>query len=469
MSVVDIDRQVAWYRDTLGFEVRNQGDTLNGTVRFPILRQGVGGVRKDAQRDSSWRDHDWAGRAARERGDWRTAVRHYEILDSLVNGSPRVTLAIARAYANLGDTVRAIGVLNRYSLMGLTYDVTADDQLRGVAAVPAFAAVQRRLSANGMMRTPMQIAATMTSDDFLAEGVAYDARRRRMLVSSMRQGTIVSVNDGSRPRDFIDLQREGGWAPLGLAVDSARDRLWVTSMWMPHTLGVSATDSGKSAVFVFDLASGRRIARHDLERGNHEPGDICVGANGDLFVSDGRTGVMYTLPVGADSLSMLVPAGQLVSPQGCAVDITSTGARVLVADYALGIASVDVTTGKVTWLPRSRAVAVTGIDGMVLSGDQLIGAQNGIEPNRIVAIHLGPNHQSIDAVSVVAQDAELIREPTHVTMAGRDVLFVANGGFGAFDAAGKRNAGARLRAPVIGRIRPPWATSRGSHHSLETW
>ena len=40
LSVVDIDRQVAWYRDTLGFEVRNQGDALNGTVRFAILHQG---------------------------------------------------------------------------------------------------------------------------------------------------------------------------------------------------------------------------------------------------------------------------------------------------------------------------------------------------------------------------------------------------------------------------------------------
>ena len=424
---------------------------------------------QDAQRDSSWREHDRAGRAARERGDWRTAVRHYEILDSVVYGSPRVALAIARAYANLGDTLRAVGVLSRYSLMGLTYDVTADDQLRGIATASAFASVQRRLTANGLIRTPMQVAATMSSDDFLAEGVAYDARRRRLLVSSMRQGTIVSVGADSRPRDFIDLKREGGWAPLGLAVDSARDRLWVSSMWMPHTLGVSASDSGKSAVFLFDLASGRRVARYDLTRGNHEPGDICVGANGDLFVSDGRAGVMYRLPVGADSLSVLIPAGQLVSPQGCAVDPTSTGPRVLVADYALGIAAVEISTGKVTWLPRSRTVAVTGIDGMILSGDRLIGAQNGVEPNRIVAIHLGANHQSIDSVSVVAQDPDLIREPTHVTMAGRDVLFVANGGFGSFDAAGKRNAGARLRAPVIGRIRPPWATSRGSHHSFETW
>ena len=228
---------------------------------------------------------------------------------------------------------------------------------------------------------------------------------------------------------------------------------------MPHTLNGSAADSGKSGVFLFDLDSGKRLGRYDLARGNHEPGDICVGANGDLFVSDGRAGVMYKLPFGADTLSVLVPAGQMVSPQGCAVDLNG---RVLVADYALGIGSVDASTGAVIWLQRSREVAVTGIDGMVLSGDQLIGAQNGVEPNRIIDIRLGANRQSIESVSVVAQDADRIREPTHVTMAGRDVLFVANGGFGAFDAAGKRISDARLRAPVIGRVRPVAGTSRGS-------
>jgi hypothetical protein len=416
---------------------------------------------QDASRDSSWRDHDRAGRAARERGDWRAAVRHYEILDSAIYGSPRVTLAIARAYANLSDTTRAIGALHRYSLMGLSYDVTADDQLRGITAASGFAVVQRRLTANGLARTPIEVAATMSSDDFLAEGVAYDARRQRLFVSSMRLGTVVSVSGGSMPRDFIDLKREGGWAPLGLAIDSARNRLWVSSQWMPHTLNVSAADSGKSGVFLFELDSGKRLRRYDLARGNHEPGDICVGGNGDLFVSDGRAGIMYKLPFAADTLSVLVPAGQLVSPQGCAVDLTSGNARVLVADYALGIASVDASTGTVTWLPRSREVAVSGIDGMLLLGDQLIGVQNGVEPNRIIAIQLGPNHQSIESVRVVAQDADRIREPTHVTMMGRDVVFVANGGFGAFDATGKKRPEAELRAPVIGRVRSVAATLRG--------
>ena len=40
LSVADIDRQVGWYRDTLGFEITTQGDALNGSVRYAILQQG---------------------------------------------------------------------------------------------------------------------------------------------------------------------------------------------------------------------------------------------------------------------------------------------------------------------------------------------------------------------------------------------------------------------------------------------
>ena len=405
--------------------------------------------------DSTWRDHDRAARAARERRDWPAALRHAEILDSMVFGSPRVTLAIARAHANLRDTTRAAATLDRYARMGLTYDVRADSQLAWVAATPAFTPVRSRLAANGASRGMLRVAATMRQADFIGEGIAYDARRRRLLATSIRYGTVVAVGADGASRDFIDLKKDGGWAGLGLAIDSARGRLWISTMWYPHTNGVSAADSGKSSVFLYELATGKRVARYDLPRGAHEPGDLCVSRGGDLFVSDGRAGTISVVRAGADSMALLVPAGQLLSPQGCAVSDRGAGGRerVLVADYALGIASVDAVTGSVAWLPRSSFVAATGIDGMLLDGDRLIGVQNGVDPHRVVALHLDADHGSIGSVSVVAQDTARIHEPTHVAMMGSDVVFVANGGFGAWDAAtGKQRAGATLRAPVLARV-----------------
>ena len=39
LSVADLDRQVAWYRDTLGFVIHRQGTAPNRPVRFALLRQ----------------------------------------------------------------------------------------------------------------------------------------------------------------------------------------------------------------------------------------------------------------------------------------------------------------------------------------------------------------------------------------------------------------------------------------------
>ena len=431
------------------------------TIAFIIGAAGLDA--QEVRRDSTWRDHDAAGRAARERGDWRAAVRHYQILDSAVFGSPRVTLAIARAYANLADTAGSLAALRRYAQMGLTYDVAADEQLRAMTSVRGFAKIQQRIVANARLSKSPRIVATMPAGDFIAEGIAYDARRKRLLVSSIRLGTIVSVSGDGTSREFIDLVRDGAWSGLALAVDSVRDRLWVTSMWMPHAPRVSAADSLRSALLLYDLARGGRLARYDFQRGNHEPGDICLSSDGDVFVSDGRAGVMYVLRNGADSLSLLVSPGHLIAPQGCAVDSSGGAARVLVADYALGIASIDPSTGGVSWLPRSSHVAATGIDGLLLDGDRLIGVQNGVEPNRIIAMHLDADHQSIGSISVVAQDTGVIREPTHVVRMGADIAFIANSGFGAFDAAGKRRPESRLRAPVVARVHVgPAATTRNA-------
>ena len=40
LSVADLDRQLAWYRDTLGFQVYSEGVAPNGTIRFALLQQG---------------------------------------------------------------------------------------------------------------------------------------------------------------------------------------------------------------------------------------------------------------------------------------------------------------------------------------------------------------------------------------------------------------------------------------------
>src|SRR5207302_1668043 len=94
------------------------------------------------------------------------------------------------------------------------------------------------------------------------------------------------------------------------------------------------------------------------ERG-HEPGDIAVAPNGDLFVSDGRAGKLYVVRDGRVALDTLVPAGHLFSPQGIAPD--PDGRRLFVADYLYGVAIVDRVTGAVRAGAVQRAPAIARV------------------------------------------------------------------------------------------------------------
>jgi len=85
--------------------------------------------------------------------------------------------------------------------------------------------------------------------------------------------------------------------------------------------------------------------------------------------------------------------------------LASDGKRLFVADYSMGIAVIDLTAtntdGKLNYLHCPDNIATTGIDGLYLSGDSLIGIQNGVEPVRIMRFHLNRNQTEIISAEVI--------------------------------------------------------------------
>ncbi len=416
----------------------------------------LGGHVPDARAqatDSTWRDHDHAAREARLRGDWRGSVTHLEKMDMLLNGHPGVVLGIARAQAQAGDTGAAIRSLERLVAMGMAHDVAGDTLLGAVRAHREGRDIARRLRMNSDTVGVIRTIAVLPDKDFVAEGITWDPARRRFLVSSIRHRRVVSVGLDGKVAPLLDLARDGAWAALAVATDAAHDRLWVTSEWTPTMIGAEHADSGRSAVLRYDLRRPTRPTRLELPRTAHAPGDIAVASNGDLFVSDARTGSVYMVRNGRDAVDTLVPAGQLVSPQGIAPD--PDGRRIFVADYVRGVAAVDRVTGAVGWLPHPPDVMANGIDGMILRGDQLIAVQNGVTPDRIAALDLNAAHTEIVGARVLARDTSRIRQPTHlVAVGGQDNIYlIANGGFGLYGADGKLRPGVDQKAPAIARLR----------------
>jgi hypothetical protein len=153
-------------------------------------------------------------------------------------------------------------------------------------------------------------------------------------------------------------------------------------------------------------------------------------------------------------------ADGLFSPQTPV--LARDGKRLFVADYSLGIAVIDLTAAntaaKVTYLPHPENVAVVTLDGLYLSGDSLVGIQNGIEPMRIMRFRLNHAQTEITAAEVIEQ-SERMGDPTHVIAADGWFYVSANVGWNKVDDAGKLKPGESFTAPVL--LRFPVAPQQG--------
>ncbi|MEO8577098.1 MAG: hypothetical protein ABI556_10375 [Gemmatimonadales bacterium] len=394
--------------------------------------------------------HDSLAAAARKARDWMRYRDEVVILDAILNGHPNVRVINARIHAHLGDTATAYASLRNFAAMGLIRPLEADTDLVSLRGTPAWDAVLARIKANANPIGTTHAAFTLPDSEFVAEDIAYDALGRKFFVTSVRRSTIVTVtHDG-----VISTFARGiapGWGMLAVAVDRPRNTLWASAEAVPLAASYDSTQQGRSTLLRYDLTTGSLLQRYDLPNdGPHQAGDMTVDPNGDVIVADGKSGAVYVVPQGKQ-LELLVPPGELRSPQGPAV--AEGGKYFYVADYARGIARIERSSGHVEWLTHSHDIALNGIDGLTMAGPRtLIGVQNGTNPNRLLKISLGENGTSVVSATVVAQNAESITEPTHGTFVGSDYYFIANGGYGTFDDNGQIRKGERALPPVVMRL-----------------
>jgi sugar lactone lactonase YvrE len=400
-----------------------------------------------------YEQHNRAAMAARASGDWAAVRRHASAVDTLFNGNPGTLVTLARASARLGDTAAAIQIVRDVVGMGVVRNLAADEDLAALRAHAEWNGLMAAMEINAKPVGSARSVFALPGLDFLAEDVVWDGARGRYLVSSVRKGTVIAVGRDGRSTEFIAGKSAGAWGMLALAVDSARSMLWATSVALPQFEGYAAADSGKSAVLRFDLATGRLLKRYDLPpttRGN-SPGDLGIAPDGGLFVADSRSGVVYVIKPGADSLAVLVPAGTFMSPQQSAV--SHDGRVLFVADYIRGLAKVDLSTGATGWVDHPRNVALSGIDGLVVAGpNRLIAIQNGVMPNRVIELTLDASG-AVTKATVIAQTAESIREPTHGLVLGNELHFIANSGWDGFDDNGALKKDHNLVPPVVLAVR----------------
>ena len=127
------------------------------------------------------------------------------------------------------------------------------------------------------------------------EGVEYDAKGKRFLVSSMHEGKIGAVSlDGSYRVLVNDPELVSS---VGIRVDQARDRLLVCNSDPGVSVHTKKENQGKLAgLGIYKLSTGQRQAYIDLGSmagGGHFCNDIALDKAGNAYISDSFSPILY--------------------------------------------------------------------------------------------------------------------------------------------------------------------------------
>lgn len=336
----------------------------------------------------------------------------------------------ASAEALSGQREAALASLRRAADAGYAVAIPGELDFGALAGDPDFLQLAERLRANASPRVASSEAQTLADASFCAEGVAYDPIERALYLGSFTDGRILRVTGSAEARAetlFATTSAHGPAAAYGMAVDAERRLLWVCA---GAALGQPGPED-RGALLAFALEDGS--LQRAVRCGADSPrllGDLALGADGSVFVSDPLGGAILRLAPESGTFSTVLSAGHLMSVQG----LVLLPARapepplLLVADYACGLFSLP-SDGSA--LPQALGVpdgaALLGIDGLAWHDGALIAVQNGMTPPRVLRLTLDPAARRVlTRLDVLESAHPRYGEPTLGVVVGDALLYLAN-------------------------------------------
>ena len=352
---------------------------------------------------------------AYEKKDYTANVQLLEKSIEAGADHPIIFYFLARGYALTNNQDAAILWLNKIAELGVFLQPEKDQQFASLHTSPKFETVIKRFQENIKPTDNSQPAITIADKNLVPEGISYDPLDQKFYFGGAARPEIVTYKVGkfekfSRPED-------GLWSVLGMKIDPHTRTLWVASS------ALSGEQKGKSGIFQYDLKQRKLIARYLLPEGNHGLGEVVMDSKGNVYATDSASPAIYFLNKG--KLELFLGPEPFRSPQGAC--LSPDEKFLFVADYSRGIFAVELATKKHWKLNRAeKTTTVAGIDGLYLHKNSLIAIQNGVQPNRVLKIHISADNTKIERVDVLESNHAIFPEPTLGVVVENDFYYVGN-------------------------------------------
>jgi sugar lactone lactonase YvrE len=365
-------------------------------------------------------------REAYDRGDKAAFLKDYEQAVRLRPGNTGILYNLACAQALNGQTAAALATLDQLLAHRVAADLAADTDFDSIRTTAGYARVVAGMAALRKERitSGATVAFVIPEKEVAPEGVAYDPVTKAFFVASVRKGKVVRIGPDGKITDFVP-PGSGLKSALGMGVDAKRRTLWVVSEAIPLMNGAKEGDPPQSTLFEFDLDTGKLRTAHRPPESKQPPffDDLTVGADGRVYVNDGRSPRIYALDPGRGELAVFLETDAMRGTQGLAA--TPDGKTLYASDYG-GLYRIDVASRRITPLPVPADLTLAGVDGLVYAGGRLVAIQNGVQPHRVILLDLAPDGLGIARSRILEMNHPAFDEPTLGTVVGGVLYFSAN-------------------------------------------
>jgi hypothetical protein len=331
------------------------------------------------------------------------------------------------SYAKQGDKSKAYDLLLKMKEQGYGVDLSDDPRFEKVTGTEAWTYVVDNLKSNLKPFGEGKVAFELPKGDTLFESIAWDPKRQQFLVGSVREGKIYLADKSGKLKEFITpADGSGLWSVYAMAVDSARDLLYVTSSSSLYFKGFRQEDFNKTGIFKFKLSTGKLLNKIVLptDKGSHTLSSITIGKDGKVFVADGVRNQIFTIEED-NKLKLLVANPKLTSIRGLAV--SDDGNTLYFADYTLGLFGADLKNGAGFAIAHDTAhLVLGGIEGLYWYDGTLIAIENGMWPKRVIRLSLTADGKGINKMMPLDVANPAFDIPTNGTIAGDGLFYIAN-------------------------------------------
>jgi hypothetical protein len=228
-----------------------------------------------------------------------------------------------------------------------------------------------------------------------------------------------------------------------LVVDEGRGALVAAMSALPQMEGYRDSMQGAAGIAELDLETGavRRVALVPADGANHVVGDLAVAADGTIYATDSAAPILWRLlplpktpgsvrPADPGLLDVFVRSELFGSLQGITTD---GGSGLFLTDYKTGVVHVDTATKQVRRLTAPADTNLRGLDTLLRTpSGALVAIQNGTKTQRVLRLTVDPVAAAVARVEAIAEDPAMV-DATLGTIAGRDFVFIADGGWNLFE------------------------------------